>query len=62
VKPDPNACEQGIRNVLADERLFLPTVDVAINLLRIAHRRIMPLMSASNNVSDNVADKRLPEK
>jgi hypothetical protein len=37
-------------------------VDVAINLLRIAHRRIMPLMSASNNVSDNVADKRLPEK
>jgi hypothetical protein len=34
---------QGVRNVLADERLFLPTVDTTIDLLRIAHTRIMTL-------------------
>src|SRR5260370_34224501 len=33
---------QGVRNVLAHERLFLPTVDTTIDSLRIAHRRIMP--------------------
>jgi len=41
VKPNWNTGPQGIRNVLADERLFLQTVDVAIDLLRIAHVRIM---------------------
>jgi len=39
---------QGVRNVLAHERLFLPTVDTTIDFLRIAHGRIMPyLLTAS---------------
>jgi hypothetical protein len=32
---------QGLHNVLADERLFLPTVYVAIDFLQIAHAIIM---------------------
>ncbi len=28
---------QGVRNMLAHERLFLPTVDTTIDFLRIAH-------------------------
>jgi hypothetical protein len=35
---------QGLRNVLADERLFLPTVNTTIDLWGIAHRRIMPYL------------------
>jgi len=35
---------QGLRNVLANERLFLPTVDTTIDLLGIAHGRIMPYL------------------
>lgn len=31
----------GVRNVLADERLFLPTMDITVDFLRIAHGRIM---------------------
>ena len=34
---------QGVRNMLADERLILPTVGTTIDLLRIAHGRIMTL-------------------
>ncbi len=45
VKPNRNACTQGLRNVLADGCLLLPTVDVAVDLLRIAHTRIMALTS-----------------
>jgi hypothetical protein len=33
VKPNRNIGVQGLRNVLADERLFLPTVDTTIDLL-----------------------------
>jgi hypothetical protein len=36
-KPNWNASAQGFSNVLANERLFLPTVDVAVDLLRFAH-------------------------
>jgi hypothetical protein len=32
---------EGVRNALADERLFLPTMDTTIDFLRIAHGRIM---------------------
>jgi hypothetical protein len=32
---------EGARNVLADEGLFVPTVDTTIDFLRIAHGRIM---------------------
>jgi hypothetical protein len=32
---------QVVRNMLAHERLFLPTVDTTIDFLRIAHGRIM---------------------
>jgi len=35
---------QGVRNMLARERLFLPTVDTTIDFLRIAHGRIMPYL------------------
>jgi hypothetical protein len=38
---------QGVRNVLAHERLFLPTVDTTIDFLRIAHGRIMPYLLAA---------------
>jgi hypothetical protein len=34
---------QGVRNVLANEGLFLPSVDTTIDLLRIVHGRIMAL-------------------
>lgn len=37
MKPNRNACMQGLRNMLADESLFLPAVDVAINFLLVAH-------------------------
>lgn len=40
VKPNRNACDQRFRNVLADERLVLPTVDGAIDFLRAAHRTL----------------------
>jgi hypothetical protein len=53
VKPNHHSSKQGICNVLADERLFLPIVDAAIDLLRIAHRRIMQLKSKSGNVLIN---------
>jgi|HubBroStandDraft_2_1064218.scaffolds.fasta_scaffold37085_5 hypothetical protein len=36
-KPNWNASAQGFGNVLANERLFLPIVDVAVDLLRFAH-------------------------
>jgi hypothetical protein len=36
-KPNWNASAQGFRNVLADERLILPTVDTATDFPRIAH-------------------------
>jgi hypothetical protein len=42
VKPNRNIGMQGLRNVLAHERLFLPTVDITIGLFGIAHGRIMP--------------------
>jgi hypothetical protein len=41
VKPDWNTSVQGLRNVLADKRLFLPTVGRAIDLPRIAHEEIV---------------------
>jgi hypothetical protein len=41
VKSDRNAGMQGLRDVLADERLLLPTVDVALDFLRVAHAAIM---------------------
>jgi hypothetical protein len=41
VKANRNSGTQGMCNVLADECLFLPTMDVAINFLRITHERIM---------------------
>lgn len=37
VKPNWNSSTQRLRNVLAHKRRLLPTVDVAIDLLRIAH-------------------------
>jgi hypothetical protein len=32
---------QGLRNVLTDKRLFLPTVHIAQDFLRVAHARVM---------------------
>jgi hypothetical protein len=43
VKPNRNTSVQGLRNVLADERLFLPTVGMAFDLLRIAHEGVILL-------------------
>ncbi len=37
---------QGLRNVLTDKRLFLPTMHAAIDLLRIAHGRSITLKSS----------------
>jgi hypothetical protein len=37
VKPDWNTGMQGLGNVLADERLILPTVDTATDFTRFAH-------------------------
>jgi hypothetical protein len=42
---------QGLRNVLTDERLFLPTVDTIIDLLGIAHGRIMPYLTSTPDLS-----------
>jgi hypothetical protein len=42
VKPNRNARMQGVRNMLANESLFLPTVDLAIDFLAVAHMHIMP--------------------
>ena len=36
---------QGMRNVLANERLFLPAVDMAIDFLRVVHEGIMTVQS-----------------
>jgi hypothetical protein len=44
VKPNRNIGMQGLRNVLAHERLFLPTVDITIGLLEMAHGRVMPYL------------------
>ena len=33
---------KGVRNMLANESLFLPTVDLAIDFLAVAHKQIMP--------------------
>jgi len=33
---------QGVRDMLANESLFLPTVDLAIDFLAVAHKQIMP--------------------
>ena len=33
---------KGVRNMLANESLFLPTVDLAIDFLAAAHKHIMP--------------------
>ena len=40
---EPEYPYAGSAQVLADERLFLPTVDTTIDFLRIAHGRIMSL-------------------
>jgi hypothetical protein len=40
---DWNTSSQGLRNVVTDERLFLPLVFVATDLLRVIHKRIMTL-------------------
>ena len=37
MKPNRNPCMQGLRNMLADESHFLPTVDVAIDFLLVIH-------------------------
>jgi hypothetical protein len=37
VKPNRNARVQGLRNMLADESLFLATVDLAIDFLLVGH-------------------------
>ena len=37
VEPNRNTRVQRLRNVLADECLFVPTMNLAIDLLRIAH-------------------------
>ena len=42
MKPNRNARMQGVRNMLANESLFLPTVDLAIDFLAVAHMHIMP--------------------
>ena len=37
MKPNGRARMQGLRNMLADKSLFLPTVDLAIDFLTVAH-------------------------
>jgi hypothetical protein len=37
VKPNRNARMQGLGNMLANESLFLPTMDFAIDCLPVAH-------------------------
>jgi len=50
-KPNRNARLQGLRNMLANESLFLPTVDLAIDFLPVAHMQIM--LSKAKNISDD---------
>ena len=42
MKPNRNARMQGVRNMLANESLFLQTVDLAIDFWAVAHMHIMP--------------------